>query len=623
MHLVQRFFFLIILLLGTFATPLMADDIPAYKVKVATDLMDALKEAKGILPGEKPYFFVVSELPSKNFKVAMAYPTYGEIFFEESAYDLCVRVFGPDSLKAMSVILSHELVHFMRKHGVVNHFAWQFDAKFTQDAGLISALESALPDNEEDQSGFLVKVESLLKKFETRKHEAEADLEGGFLSYLAGYPIGDVGPKLMDSIYSFYKIPAVLETYPTLAERRQIAERTAEKLKELQYWYEGANLLIVMGHYEAALGNYNRLLGQFQSREIYNNMGVIAMLAAEDLFEASERPLFVIPYSLDLHSRLSTSSRGGDDVKQKRDSLLRIAISYFQKASSLDGEYPLALLNEGCAQWLHANSWQFVDPVQSAEYLAKAKGLALQTERLTRTLDAWTGQERTIRSARILQAMCQYSEKDTLGALERLEQLSADAPGDDRITANLGVIHQVKPDDPIIGRCREDHPSYFKPRYVQESNVETIQDYFNLVWPTLTTSYLEPSETPSAIDSLFFGYVEHDTEKIKVYSWTWFDDDKKMYQVNIMWAPSEYYGMLPCEERLSDLDMRQLNRLYGDPKHTLPFANGILNFYPQFKAAYTDSFSPKILGWNNYGLIVMIEDEQPVQWGLTFYWKPE
>ncbi len=621
---VLRSFIFLFLFSCTYATPVIADSIATYKVKVATDLMNALKEARGILPGEKPYFFVVSALPSKNFKVAMAYPTYGEIYFEESAYDLCVREFGPDSLKAMSVILAHELVHFMRKHGVKNHFTWTFEEKVTQDSAFIRELGSAIPEEDGSKSGFLGRVESVMKAFQTRKQEAEADLEGGFLSYLAGYPIGEVGPKLMDKIYSFYGIDSILQTYPSLAERRQIAVATAAKLKNLQYWYEGANLMIAMGYYENALANYLRLLGEFQGREIYNNIGVIYMMAADQLFEGGERPPFMVPFSLDLQSRLGNATRGAGDQTRKeiRDSLLRIAITYFQKASDLDGEYPLALLNEGCAQWLHACSWK-TDPAQSAEYLAKAKGLALQTERLTRTLNGWKGQERTIRSAQILQAMSLYSERDTLSAIRLFNKLKTEAPQDDRVSTNLNaILHPQGARFFQPSQCAKTEPVNFSPAYMRNTEVVTIKDYF---WKTVAkinvTYNIEPGELPGSMKKLDFGYIE-EGPGIMVYSSTWEDRQEKVFQTNIMWAPKGYSEPLPCDWQIGDLDMDQLIALYGEPKSVLPFASGDLYYFPKKESIITNQVGKQI-GMDYYGLIVMVEDDVPVQWGLTLSWVPD
>ncbi|HRW74784.1 MAG TPA: hypothetical protein P5563_02710, partial [Saprospiraceae bacterium] len=76
----QRFSGILILgiiLFFSLISGMLSAQTAAYKVKVATDLMNELKAAKGILPTEKPYFFLQDTLPNPRFRVAMAFPTYG------------------------------------------------------------------------------------------------------------------------------------------------------------------------------------------------------------------------------------------------------------------------------------------------------------------------------------------------------------------------------------------------------------------------------------------------------------------------------------------------------------------------------------------------------------------
>ena len=619
-------FFSLIFLMTCCPGILRSETVPDYKVRTATELMNALKEARGILPEEKPYFFLQKNLPSSNFSVAMAYPSYGEIYLEESAYDLCVREFGRDSLHALSIILAHELVHYLRKHGVKNHFAWQFDAKFTQDSAIVQALRAGIPERGAESAGFLSQVESLLANFESRKKEAEADLEGGFLSYLAGYPIGDIGPELMDKIYAFYRIPAVIPTYPSLDERRQIAVNTAEKLKVLQYWFESANLLIVQGQYELALSNYHRLVGEFQGREIYNNMGVICMLAADQLFQRGERPPFVLPYSLDINSRLARNSRGGDAEedrirKEKRDSLLLMATAYFQKSSELDGAYPLAVLNLGVTEWMKSCSWK-LEPKLADEYLAKAKGYALEAERMTHPLETWKGRDRTIRSAIILQAMTAFSDRDTIFSVRLLSGLLEQAPGDTRVSTNLNtILHPDRAVDEIGPQCAKSPTIPFRPAHVRSTPIQNIKDYFRNVVNHVIDNTIEPGERPKELKELHFGYKE-DGEGIMVYSSTWTDWADRIGQINTMWAPRGFEEPLPCETPLSDLDLDGLYQQYGQPLYTIPFASGELVFFSRGEKVINDS-TGKIIGMDRYGLIVLIEEDIPVQWGLTLNYEPK
>ncbi|MEZ5031803.1 MAG: hypothetical protein R2787_10420 [Saprospiraceae bacterium] len=617
--------FLGILLSLCLISSVVSAQAPAYKVKVATDLMNELKAAKGILPTEKPYFFLQDTLPNPRFRVAMAFPTYGEIYLEESAYDLCVSKFGKDSLRALSVILSHELMHFMNKHGVVNHFAWKFDEKFTQDSTVLEILDETLPDNDVEKSGFITKVESLLKSYQSRKNEAQADLEGGFVSYLAGYPIGDISPRLMDEIYAYYGIDSVLQTYPSLAERRGIAVSTADRLQELEHWFEGANLLVSMGRYELALANYNRLVGEFPGRAIYNNMGLICLLAADTYFQGNERPAFMLPYALDLNSRMARNSRGDEDTakrKAKRDSLLLLAVDYFTRASAIDGNYPLATLNLGCAELMRSWSWKN-DPKQATEYLARAQSLALMTERILTSTGDWDGRTRTARSARILQALALFARGDTLQSRRQLEVLAAEAPDDDRISTNLNLVmdsRAVTMMGASTGTCPK-KPVPFSPAYLNDRTMKTVKDYFMKIIPTSVENIVEPGERPRDTQALTFNYKE-EPKGVMVYANTWWDMSGKTYQIGIMWGPRGYDELMPCDLEIGDVTTDELDRSYGQPTYITPYANGEIRYYARGNEVITNDAMQQI-GMDYYGLIVLVEEGKgPVQWGITLTYEP-
>ena len=625
----QRFSGILILgiiLFFSLISGMLSAQTAAYKVKVATDLMNELKAAKGILPTEKPYFFLQDTLPNPRFRVAMAFPTYGEIYLEESAYDLCVSKFGKDSLRALSVILSHELMHFMNKHGVVNHFAWKFDEKFTQDSTVLEILDETLPDNDVEKSGFITKVESLLKSYQSRKNEAQADLEGGFVSYLAGYPIGDISPRLMDEIYAYYGIDSVLQTYPSLAERRGIAVSTADRLQVLEHWFEAANLLVAMGRYELALANYNRLVGEFPGRAMYNNMGLICLLAADTYFQGNERPAFVLPYALDLNSRMARSSRGDDDTakrKAKRDSLLLLAVDYFTRASAMDGNYPLATLNLGCAELMRSWSWKN-DPKQATEYLARAQSLALMTERILASTGDWDGRARTARSARILQALALFARGDTLQSRRQLEVLAAEAPDDDRISTNLDLLmdsRAVTTTGGSTGTCPK-KPVPFSPAYLNDRTMKTVKDYFIKIIPTSVENIVEPGERPKDTRALTFNYKE-EPAGVMVYANTWWDMDNKVYQIGIMWGPRGYDELMPCDLELGDVTTGELDRAYGKPTYSTPYANGEIRYYDRGNDVITNQ-SMQAIGMDYYGLIVLVEEGKgPVQWGITLTYEPK
>ena len=107
-----------------------------------------------------------------------------------------------------------------------------------------------------------------------------------------------------------------------------------------------------------------------------------------------------------------------------------------------------------------------------------------------------------------------------------------------------------------------------------------------------------------------------------VYSSTWTDWADRIGQINTMWAPRGFEEPLPCETPLSDLDLDGLYQQYGQPLYTIPFASGELVFFSRGEKVINDS-TGKIIGMDRYGLIVLIEEDIPVQWGLTLNYEPK
>lgn len=298
------------------ADPILAD---SYKTKVVMDVFKRLKNAKGDFRSRRPYLHFVKESGSG---VAAAYPKTGLILLEEKGYDICVS-FGKDSLNALAVLLSHELVHCYEKHDWEEYFASEFKG---------FGLGGAVKDNMQED-------------------EIQADYLGGFLAYQAGFTTFGIMPKFLDKVYEKYDLTdEKLSNYPKKEERKNIAKQSEERLKNLLELFEMGNFLVALEEYDDALEYYYKVLEDFQSREIYNNLGVLSTLSAMKLFTPLEN-VFAYPVELDVQSRLNKGSRG-DLRKEQREEKLLEAIDFFEKARQLDAFYPIAHLNEGCAHAL-------------------------------------------------------------------------------------------------------------------------------------------------------------------------------------------------------------------------------------------------------------------------------
>lgn len=296
--------------------------IKSYKTRVIKKVFARLKNAKGDFRSVKPQLFFVKTIPNDG-EIAVAYATEGIIFFEEKTYDVCISV-GKDSMDALAAILSHELTHCYEKHTWEDNFNKDFK-KMEADA---------------------------VVKDRYFEDEVQADYLGGFLAYAAGYQPFGVMAELYKKEYAAFNLTdkALEGHYPPMKERIEIAEKSEEKLKLLINYFEMSNWLIAVEEYDIALNYLNALEGQFQSREIYNNLGVVSFLAALEKCSPNEMN-YAFPIELDANSRLGISGKGAEDRAYQVEKLLK-AVEYFDKARSLDAFYPPAYLNSGCAHAL-------------------------------------------------------------------------------------------------------------------------------------------------------------------------------------------------------------------------------------------------------------------------------
>lgn len=294
--------------------------VPEYKVAVVQWVYRKLLDARGDFRMPAP------ELVMNDGRLYVAWmnPKKEQVGLEEKAYDICTT-FGADSLNALAALLAHELIHYYEKHNWTRHF-------------------SSTNDNTET-------AEQLAKLEEGLKLETQSDYLGGFLALSAGFHTYGIIPRLLPRIYEGYILPEEIPGYPSLSDRVAFAGNAMERLRELQLAFELANCLALVEAYEPASGYYNYILRDFQSRELYNNVGVLNALAALQYFSKEEMP-YVLPLELDMKSRLSAGKRGFGANAEKRAALLEAALEAFERAELLDKEYPAAWINKACVYLL-------------------------------------------------------------------------------------------------------------------------------------------------------------------------------------------------------------------------------------------------------------------------------
>lgn len=284
------------------------------KYKIAREVYDRLVAARGDIRNPVPPFAL------RKDEKSVAYINYDplEIVLEEKAYDVCAKFGGDTAKAAIAFLIGHELSHHYEKHAWRRGFAHDF-----KDLPIGMKLDSLMDDV---------------------AHETEADYLGGFLTYSAGYGLFDKGAEVIKKLYDAYSLPAKIPGYPSLPDRQEMSRRTAQKLEDLINVFEMANLLTATGNYAEAAEFYKHVLLDYQSREIYNNVGVTIALDALQLFKENELK-FRYPLELDLES----SATKGSGAADTREVLLNQALLFFDAAISLDPGYAPAYLNKACA----------------------------------------------------------------------------------------------------------------------------------------------------------------------------------------------------------------------------------------------------------------------------------
>ncbi len=242
------------------------------------------------------------------------------INLENKVLEICYS-FGKDSLNTLSYILAHELGHHYRNHGWTTQFA---------------SLDFS---NEIDK-----KIEDDQQRVDD---ETEADVYAGFYAHIAGYDALSLADKFLDQIYIQYNLPDSLPKYPTLQQRKKIINENKTQFEKLKTIFEIANITMSTGNYDYAQELFSYILNQgFTSREIYNNLGLSYIYEALNL--GLEESLFncLIPFELDLDSRLETQpkTRSFNSIEKAID-LFNNAIEEFNTALLLDPNYSYAKKN--------------------------------------------------------------------------------------------------------------------------------------------------------------------------------------------------------------------------------------------------------------------------------------
>ena len=265
--------------------------------------------------------------------VAKTFPS-GEVFIGKQFISYCSR-FGADSLNALACVLSHELVHYYQKHFWAQKFG------------------SAYVDNE---WGRKISEDENSRKF-LELYETQADQLGFYYAFSAGYKTWKIASRLLDSTYAWFRLKDSIPGYPSLPQRKALAETSSSKFAALIPVFEMSNHLKVisatcLGDQQSAIldfsafGYEHLISANIQTAEMYNNLAVAKILKAQK-FSSSLYAGLQLPVMLDQSSLMyEASGTKGDEEQEKFDALMGEALELLDKALKLDEYYWPASVNK-------------------------------------------------------------------------------------------------------------------------------------------------------------------------------------------------------------------------------------------------------------------------------------
>lgn len=319
----------------------LAGQTPPAKTPFKTTAERVLNELYAA-NGNKIYPKPAIEIVDDNRHAAQFVRRTNSILLGKKIFEVC-RVFGRDSLSALAFVVGHEMAH-----------SFQIDTR---------------------QTSFLAYDEG--SDADTRT-ENEADIQGLFTAWLAGYNTVDLLPYLIEGVYVAYDLKGKdMPGYPTLDERKQVAQQMQLAVKELIRMYEAGNYLAAIGQHELAAACLGYVEARYKSRDVYNNLGINLVLQAMNLSEKNVDP-YVFPLELDFETRMKkpkADSGPGDltpEQWQQRGELLARAADCFALAAKMDYEYLPAETNYLCALTLNARAPEAIAYFESRELLKKA-----------------------------------------------------------------------------------------------------------------------------------------------------------------------------------------------------------------------------------------------------------
>jgi len=465
-------------------------------LNLTSDYNHILKIYNKLVNARGDFRYRIPDLYLKDMEGYVAFIDYNtnDIIFEKKAYDTCLK-YG-DS--ALAFLLAHELTHYYEKH------AWKASfAKKNSD----------------------LKIGEKLFYFDDQLiNETEADYLGAFLCFTAGFGIFDDGYNLISDLYQAYELPDSLYGYPSKNERKELLKRSAAMVKSLAVVFDFANYLSVTGDFEESYLCYRNILNYYQSRELYNNLGVTAVSSAMSYFSPTELQFKYV-------NELDVKYNGAKSVSM-RNKLLEQAIAQFNAAINLDPDYAPAYLNK-------ANAYALLNEYKKSTFYLNEEALPIALKNKDKF-------QKTVLDISILQGIIDAKEgriDEARNAFQKAAELGSELGKENLTYLNNPELFQN-------AISIKNNPSYMKEKVngmsLEKFYEELIVDEDNMVELNEDFTIFQDNSHPDLYQILLLH-----------------QKSKKKYKAFLI-TPENYTGKTNLGLKVGD-DAEKLKMLYGNP----------------------------------------------------------
>ncbi len=582
-------------------------------------IFNKLKATKALLPDGPPFFHLVRRLPNQNFSIAMI--TGSNIFMDEPTYDECMKM-GKEADNALAFILAHELAHFTKEH-LVRHRYIEED-KADRKMELLKAVgtsELAHDANEED-------FDEIMNRYEIKHNEVEADIEAGFMSYLAGYESLEAGANCLDRLYAKFNLKKEGGNYASLEERKDIVRKAVRELDTLVKVFEASNMALLVDEKEIAQSGYEYVLNHFDSPLLHNNIGASLIM---DFVNNSE---IDIPYKFPLVFEFKLPTEGTivftDDpemmerMKQmERQRFLtyleniktcKKSLEHFNKAIQLNPEYHIAYLNRAITYYVaHRVQQDFDFDETNKDYLYH--GIASATSAKQLLIQDTSKNKKALSDAYNVLAALHFEANDEAKAKINIEEAESLFPNRFITFINKEVINgermaqMIMPPDGILFDEVEEQIIGTSTAHKEKEEFnqllwdeKNIDQFFEDIQKDYQINKAVFTKNPESLFPIITSVRVFENENCTAYQWLVEKEGSEILETINLLAVKEDSGLMPVFDVTNGDSAASLVEKQGAPNRIFELPKG--NIY-----GYTDRKE-----FPHHGLLYFVENEKIRQW---------